>query len=130
MAAGDQGAASGPSGWDSQGRSLGGSQSETERSVTRFAVEILPEAEAEVREAFLWYFDRSPIAAQAFRTETLEAIDRLAVDALMWPEDEDAIRRHVLRHFPYTVFYEILGSTVTVLAVAHQRRKPGYWHMR
>jgi hypothetical protein len=34
---------------------------------------------------------RGPIAAEAFRTETLEAIDRLAVDALMWPEDEDAI---------------------------------------
>jgi hypothetical protein len=29
------------------------------------------------------------------------------------------VRRHVLRHFPYTVFYEMLGSTVTVLAVAH-----------
>jgi hypothetical protein len=91
VAAGDQGAASGPSSWDSKGRSLGGSQSTTERSVTRFSVEILPEAEAEIREAFLWYFDRSPIAAEAFRTETLEAIDRLAVDALMWPEDEDAI---------------------------------------
>ena len=128
--AGDQGAASGPSGGDSQGRFLGGSQSTTERSVTRFGVEILPEAEAEIREAFLWYFERSPIAAEAFRTETLEAIDRLGVDALMWPEDEDAIRRHILRHFPYTVFYEILGSTVTVLAVAHQRRKPGYWRMR
>jgi len=25
---------------------------------------------------------------------------------------------------------EILGSTATVLAVAHQRRRPGYWHMR
>jgi toxin ParE1/3/4 len=40
------------------------------------------------------------------------------------------VRRHVLRHFPYTVFYEMLGSTVTVLAVAHQRRNPGYWHTR
>lgn len=98
--------------------------------MTRFVVGILPEAEAEIGEAFLWYFERSSIAAEAFRTETLEAIDRLAVDALMWPEDEDAIRRHVLRHFPYTVFYEILGGTVTVLAVAHQRRKPGYWHTR
>ncbi|MBS0499846.1 MAG: type II toxin-antitoxin system RelE/ParE family toxin [Burkholderiaceae bacterium] len=98
--------------------------------MTRFAVEILPEAEAEIREAFLWYFERSPIAADAFRTETLESIDRLGVDALMWPEDEDALRRHVLRHFPYTVFYEILGHTVTVLAVAHQRRKPGYWRTR
>jgi plasmid stabilization system protein ParE len=98
--------------------------------VTRFGVEILPEAEAEIREAFLWYFERSPIAADAFRAETIRAIDRLSVDALMWPEDEDAIRRHMLRHFPYTVFYEVQGDTVTVLAVAHQRRKPGYWHTR
>ena len=98
--------------------------------MTRFGVEILPEAEAEFREAFFWYFERSPIAAVAFRTETLEAIDRLGIDALMWPEDEHAIRHHILRHFPYTVFYEIRGNTVTVLAVAHQRRKPGYWRER
>ena len=96
----------------------------------RFEVEILPEAEAEIREAFVWYFERSPIAADAFRTETLEAIDQLSSDALVWPEDEDAIRRHILRHFPYTVFYEIRGTTVTVLAVAHQRRRPGYWRER
>ena len=98
--------------------------------MTRFVVEILPDAEAEIREAFLWYFERSPIAADAFRTETLHAIDRLAVDPLIWPEDEDAIRRHILRHFPYTVFYEIRSNIVTVLAVAHQRRKPGYWRER
>lgn len=98
--------------------------------MTRFEVEILPEAEAEIRAAFFWYFERSPIAADAFRTETLEAIDRLGIDALMWPENGDAIRRYVLRRFPYTVFYEIQGDTVTVLAVAHQRRKPGYWRER
>jgi hypothetical protein len=27
----------------------------------------LPEAEQEFREAFFWYFERSPIAADAFR---------------------------------------------------------------
>jgi len=37
--------------------------------VTRFSVEILPQAEAEIREAFLWYFERSPLAADAFRTD-------------------------------------------------------------
>ena len=98
--------------------------------MTSFEVEILPEAEAEIREAFLWYFARSAIAADAFRAETLEAIDQLDTNALMWPEDEDAIRRHILRHFPYSVFYEIRGNTVTVLAVAHQRRRPGYWRER
>jgi len=33
--------------------------------VTRFTVDVLPEAERELREAFLWYFERSPIAADA-----------------------------------------------------------------
>ena len=98
--------------------------------MTRFEVEILPVAEAEIGEAFLWYFERSAMAADAFRTEALSAIDRLCTDALMWPEDEDEIRRYVLRHFPYTIYYEVLGNIVTVLAVAHQRRRPGYWRKR
>ena len=98
--------------------------------MTRFDVEVLPEAEAEIREAFLWYFERSPIAADAFRTEALDAIDLLEINALMWPEDEDGVRHYILRRFPYTVFYEIGGQTVTVLAVAHQRREPGYWRVR
>ena len=109
---------------------MGGSQGETECSVSLFVVDVLPDAEAEIREAFLWYFERSAIAADAFRTEALEGIDRLHTDALMWPEDEDQVRRYILRHFPYAVFYEIDGRTVTVLAVAHQRRKPCYWRER
>ena len=51
--------------------------------MTGFGVEILPEAEAEIREAFLWYVERSRIAADAFRTEALTMIDRPGVDALI-----------------------------------------------
>lgn len=98
--------------------------------VTRFSVEILPQAEAEIREAFLWYFERSPLAADAFRTEVFDAIDGLAQSADTWPVDEDGVQRHVLSHFPYTVHYELADAMATVLAVAHQRRKPGYWRQR
>ena len=96
----------------------------------RFGVAVLLEAEAEIRAAFLWYFERSPIAADAYRTEALEAIDLLQTDAPIWPADEDGIRQYLLRHYPYKIFYEIDGQTVTVLAVAHHRRKPGYWRVR
>jgi len=98
--------------------------------VSSFNVEVLPEAEAEAREAFAWYVDRSPIAADAFRVELLDAIDGLATSAADWPEDEDGIRRYHLKHFPYTVMYEVLDRQVTVLAFAHQRRRPGYWQDR
>jgi len=46
--------------------------------VSRFSVQVLPEAEEELREAFLWYFERSPIAADAFRSLVISAIDALA----------------------------------------------------
>ena len=98
--------------------------------MTRYQVSVLPLAEEDVREAFLWYFERSPLAADAFRSEVFAAIDKLAEDPTMWPADEDGVPYYVLRRFPYTVHYEFDASTVTVLAVAHHRRRPGYWGER
>lgn len=98
--------------------------------MSSFEVEVLPEAEAEAREAFLWYFDRSPIVADAFRTELFDAIDGLVSTADDWPEDDDGTRRYHLKHFPYTVMYEVVVQRVTVFAIAHQRRRPRYWQDR
>jgi plasmid stabilization system protein ParE len=95
--------------------------------VSRFAVEVLPEAEEELRETFLWYFERSPIAADAFRSLVISANDALADNADIWPMSEDGLRYHVLSRFPYTVWYELHGAAVTILAVAHQHRRPRYW---
>jgi plasmid stabilization system protein ParE len=95
--------------------------------VTRFTITVLPDAEADMREGFLWYFERSPLAADAFGTEVSQTIDGLEQTAADWPKDEDGVHFYHLKHFPYTVKYEIAGKEVTVLAIAHQRRKPGYW---
>ena len=98
--------------------------------MSSFDVSVLPDAEAEAREAFLWYFERSPVAADTFRSELIRAIDGLDTTATNWPEDKDGIRHYHLRHFPYTLMYELAGGSVTVFAVAHQRRRPGYWQIR
>jgi plasmid stabilization system protein ParE len=90
----------------------------------------LPEAEADIREAFLWYRERSPLAADGFRTEVIEAIDGLTETAGVWPCDEEGVHRRVLKRFPYTVHYELDGSDVNVLAVAHHGRLPGFWRNR
>ena len=96
----------------------------------RYEVSLLPLAEEEIGEAFRWYSERSPSAANAFRSEVFAAIDRLAEDPTMWPADDEGVRYYILRSFPYTMHYEIAGTSVTVLAVAHQRRRPGYWQDR
>ena len=98
--------------------------------MTRFTVAVLPDAEAEMREAFLWYFEKSPLAADAFGTAVEEAIDGLVETAADWPKDQDGVHFYHLKHFPYTLRYEVAGAAVTVLAVGHQRRAPGHWAQR
>lgn len=98
--------------------------------MTRFVVPLLPEAEAAIREAFLWYRERSALAANGFRAEILAAIDELTDRANAWPLHEDGVRRRTLKRFPFTIYFELGGSAVTVLAVAHHRRFPDYWRHR
>jgi plasmid stabilization system protein ParE len=99
--------------------------------VIRFTVEILTEAEAEFREAFLWYFERSPVFADAFRTEVLSRVDELQEDADSWPKDEDGIHYRILaKRFKTTIHYDLVGAVATVLAIAPQLREPGYWSGR
>ena len=43
----------------------------------------------------------------------------------------DAVFRHVvLRRFPVSLIYALEIDRVFIVAVAHQRRCPGYWHAR
>ena len=95
-----------------------------------FRVRVIPEAFSEFSEAFRWYQARSQMAANGFRQEVLETIDALADRAAMWPRNEDGISFAVVGRFPYTVFYSLEGDEAVVLAVAHQRRRPGYWRDR
>jgi len=40
------------------------------------------------------------------------------------------LRRWVVRRFPYSMFYRTEAERVYILALAHHRRKPGYWEHR
>ena len=39
-------------------------------------------------------------------------------------------RRYILRRFPYSIIYQVTAEELRVLAIAHHRRRPGYWSGR
>lgn len=41
-----------------------------------------------------------------------------------------AVRRRIVRGFPFVLAYRDLGDLIRIDAVAHQRRRPGYWLRR
>lgn len=92
-----------------------------------YLVEIAPGAEHDIEDGFRWYRERNALVADGFRIEVFETIDKIGASPLSRPPDDDGNRHRVLRRFPYSVYYEVVESTVTVLAVAHHRREPNYW---
>lgn len=40
------------------------------------------------------------------------------------------VRRLALRRFPYLLVYEATEASLRIVAVAHGKRKPGYWASR
>lgn len=93
-------------------------------------VELLPDALAEARATYDWYFERNPTAAAAFLAELDQAVDEISNAPERWPVFLHGTRRFILRRFPFSVVYRATTSVIRVVAVAHARRRPGYWRNR
>jgi plasmid stabilization system protein ParE len=100
------------------------------RRVVVRELEYLEQALVEAEAAARWYADRSPRAAARFSEELDEAESAILDHPHAWLPDDGGTRRYLLRRFPFSVVYRVEASRVVILAVAHARRRPGYWRHR
>lgn len=95
------------------------------------SVKLRKIAKRDLREATSWYAERDADVARRFTDEvgrTLELIERFPLTGAPVPGVEDRnVRRLPVHNFPYHVVFIALSDRVSVLAIAHDRRKPGYW---
>lgn len=93
-----------------------------------------PDALLEYAEAAHYYLEQaSPQVAQAFVSEIENAVAAFVVTPTRWRvSDDPEIRRFILRRFPFVIYYrwETLPERVTIYAVMHTSREPGYWQKR
>jgi plasmid stabilization system protein ParE len=94
-------------------------------------VSFHPEAVLEAIAAFDWYSERSGTAASRFLAELNAAVTKITAEPDRWPSYIAGTRRCLLRRFPFIVVYrQTPAGTIEILAVAHGRRRPGYWKSR
>jgi hypothetical protein len=74
-------------------------------------------AKRDLREAAAWYRERDPELANRF-------VDEVTVYGI----DDSAVRQLPVDNFPYQVVFKRFPSRTTVLAIAHERKQPGYWN--
>jgi plasmid stabilization system protein ParE len=99
-------------------------------AVARSPVEFHPSTRGEIRKACAWYRERSLAAEDGFLAELRHAVEQASLAPNQWPLVAAGTRRYVFSRYPYSLFYRVIGNTVRVLAVAHDKKREGYWQGR
>lgn len=98
-------------------------------------VRFAPEVPGELSETVIWYEARRPGLGGDFLDEVEATLPLIGSRPRSFPRLEDVdesleIRRAMLSRFPYAVVFLVREVEVRVLAVAHAKRRPGYWLSR
>jgi plasmid stabilization system protein ParE len=93
---------------------------------------VEPEAQEEFLAGIRWYAQHDPVVALRYFNVVQTTLAEIAEAPHVWPlaPNVDAtleMRRFILPSFPYSIVFLELATEVRVIAVAHGRRKPGYW---
>ena len=92
--------------------------------------QFLPEAEEEMNEAAQFYEGRSEGLGEDFLDEVQHTIESILAFPESGPVVSEHFRRRILRRFPFGLLYAIEAERILIVAVAHLKRRPGYWKDR
>jgi len=93
-------------------------------------LEFFEDALTEVEDDRVWYRNRSESAEAGFLRELDHAIQQLIDAPAQWPRHLAGTRRYVFPTYPYSLVYFLENHVIRVVAVAHDKRRPGYWRKR
>jgi plasmid stabilization system protein ParE len=89
-----------------------------------------PAASEEIDEAYNWYAVRSAQAADGFYEELFPAVNKVREQPGLFPACLHGTQRAVLHRYPFFIVYRELLREIQIIAVAHAKRRPGYWAKR
>lgn len=89
-----------------------------------------PLAWEEIEAADEWYLAHTYDASVAFLSDLNSALENISQSPSRSQKYLFGTRRFVIQRFPFSVVYLDDPDVVFILAVAHSKRKPGYWKGR
>ena len=92
--------------------------------------EFHPEALSEFEQAVQFYKERGRILGKRLAGEIRTTIAKIVATPERWRVLEQDVRICRTRVFPYAILYTIESDYVLIVAIAHGKRRPGYWRHR
>lgn len=91
---------------------------------------FLTPADEEMTEASVFYEGASAGLGNGFLDEIHRVVNILREHPELGQPVGRGLRRALLHRFPFSLIYSVEVDEVLIVAVAHQRRRPGYWRNR
>ena len=91
---------------------------------------VRPEAEADLADTYRFYQECRLGLGDDFILCTEEALERVLKNPFQYQDVHMGVRRALLHRFPYCVFYVVVESKVSIIAVLHAARNPEHWKTR
>jgi hypothetical protein len=89
--------------------------------------EFHPAAEEELTSAILSYEERVLGLGADLAVEVRRLTALLCESPRIGERLDDRHRRFPLQRFPFAVVFRMDGDRLRIVALAHRRRRPGYW---
>jgi plasmid stabilization system protein ParE len=93
---------------------------------------LIPEAKADVADAYMWYEDQSLGLGMDFLRCVEVALLSIQRTPMIYPVVHEAYRRALVRRFPFAIFFEIddANDRCVVYSVFHCSQNPEKWRER
>lgn len=96
----------------------------------KYLISLHELAEEELNDAIDFYESKSPGLGSLF----LQEVERASAMIEQFPESSPLmlkmIRKRTIRRFPYSIMFSVVGNTIILLSIAHQKRRPLFWRHR
>lgn len=87
-------------------------------------------ARREIGSAHERYRTESQRAADGFLEELIPAVDKIQRRPGLYPRHLHGTQRLVLDRYPFSIIFRERLHDIQIIAVAHAKRRPGYWTKR
>ena len=88
---------------------------------------ILPQASEELEAAVGYYNSQRAELGTIFLNEFEKTVERISNLPMAARIVRGSVRRRPIHRFPFSVLYRPGTDEIVIVAVAHRRRRPGYW---
>ena len=96
----------------------------------QFKIELSDEAENDFNKSYEYYAKESEKVADNFYKQVDNSLNKISKNPHAYPQAYKKVRKHVMKKFPFIIYYQIKQVVVRVIAVFHTSRNPEIWMER